>query len=47
LLKGYTYRRIGEVLFISEKTVNNHIQNIYEKTGATNKLDMARILNGG
>ena len=31
--KGNTSRRIGELLFISENTVKNHIRNILDKLG--------------
>ncbi|RYY71639.1 MAG: LuxR family transcriptional regulator [Chitinophagaceae bacterium] len=44
LWKGYTYKAIAATLFISEKTVNNHIQNIYEKTGSGNKLELIQKL---
>jgi DNA-binding CsgD family transcriptional regulator len=40
LRRGHTYKTIAEGLFISEKTVNNHIQNIYEKIGASNKVEL-------
>jgi DNA-binding CsgD family transcriptional regulator len=42
--KGMTYREIAEALFISEKTVSNHVQNVYEKTGAGNKVQLLHIL---
>lgn len=44
LWKGYTYKSIADTLFISKKTVNNHIQNIYEKTGSCNKLELIQKL---
>lgn len=40
LRKGYSYKTIAQGLFISEKTVNNHVQNIYEKTGVSNKVEL-------
>ncbi|MDO3641526.1 LuxR C-terminal-related transcriptional regulator [Mucilaginibacter sp. L3T2-6] len=40
LRRGHSYKNIAEGLFISEKTVNNHIQNIYEKIGASNKVEL-------
>ena len=46
LLKGSTYKAIAKVLFISEKTVNKHIQNIFEKIGVTNKVELINKLNG-
>ncbi|MDT3402307.1 response regulator transcription factor [Mucilaginibacter terrae] len=42
--KGLTYREIAETLFISEKTVSNHLQNVYEKTGAGNKIQLIQKL---
>jgi DNA-binding CsgD family transcriptional regulator len=44
LRKGHTYKAIADELFISEKTVNNHIQNIYEKTRADNKVGLIQKL---
>ncbi|WP_183567744.1 response regulator transcription factor [Mucilaginibacter sp. SP1R1] len=40
LRRGLTYRQISEDLFISGKTVDNHVQNIYEKTQVKNKLSL-------
>jgi DNA-binding CsgD family transcriptional regulator len=40
LKKGLTYKEISAVLFISGKTVDNHVQNIYEKTAVTNKVSL-------
>lgn len=46
LLKiGYTYERIGEILYISDKTAKKHAQNIFRKVGATNKIDLIQKLN--
>jgi DNA-binding CsgD family transcriptional regulator len=42
--KGMTYREIADTLFISEKTVSNHLQNVYEKTGANNKMQLLQKL---
>jgi DNA-binding CsgD family transcriptional regulator len=36
--EGLTYKEISERLFISGKTVDNHVQNIYEKTEVNNKV---------
>jgi DNA-binding CsgD family transcriptional regulator len=44
LRKGMTYREIADALFISEKTVSNHLQNVYEKTGAANKMQLLHKL---
>lgn len=37
LEKGLTYKGIAERLFISERTIGKHVQNIYEKVGVSNK----------
>lgn len=42
--QGLTYKQISEKLFIAGKTVDNHVQNIYEKTGATNKVSLIHKL---
>jgi DNA-binding CsgD family transcriptional regulator len=36
--QGLTYKEISEKLFIAGKTVENHIQNIYEKSKVKNKV---------
>ena len=38
---GKTDREIGEELFISIKTVGNHVSNILNKTGAVNRTEAA------
>ena len=42
--KGLTHRQISERLFIAGKTVENHIQNIYEKTNVKNKVSLIQKL---
>jgi DNA-binding CsgD family transcriptional regulator len=42
--KGLTYNEISETLFISSKTVSNHVQNIYDKTGVNNKVALIHKL---
>lgn len=37
---GNKYSLIGEELFISEKTVSKHVQNIYRKTDVNNKIEL-------
>jgi len=37
---GHTYEKIGERLFISKRTVSKHVQNIFEKAGVTNKVEL-------
>jgi len=38
IIKGKTYREIATELFISEKTVTKHIQNMFEKAVVSNKV---------
>ena len=40
--KGYTYREIGEKLFISTKTVQNHVQNILTKLQMRKRYELMR-----
>ncbi len=40
--QGSTTREIGERLFISAKTADRHIQNIYTKIGASNRAAATR-----
>jgi len=44
ILKGVRYKAIAQTLFISEKTVSKHIQNIFEKVGVTNKVELINKL---
>ncbi|WP_457098431.1 helix-turn-helix transcriptional regulator [Microbacterium sp. P5_E9] len=46
LVAGRTYREIASELFLSEKTVSSHISNILRKTGASNRIDLARRASG-
>ena len=45
LVKGFTYKEIGEALFISDRTVGKHVSNIYTKTGVNQKYDLLEKLN--
>jgi len=38
IVKGKTYKEIASELFISEKTVTKHIQNMFEKATVSNKV---------
>ncbi len=44
ILEGLTYKQIAEKLFISPKTVDNHIQNIYGKLNVTSKLQLSNFV---
>jgi DNA-binding NarL/FixJ family response regulator len=41
--KGYTYRQIGEKLFIQHKTVQNHVNNILTKLHLRNRYELMRL----
>ena len=45
MVQGLGNRKIGETLFISALTVKNHIYHIYQKTGATNKIQLINFIN--
>lgn len=46
LLKGLSYKQIAEKLFVTESTVNFHLQNIYSKLDIKSKSEfVARFLN--
>ena len=38
IIKGNTYKEIASELFISEKTVTKHTQNMFEKANVSNKV---------
>ena len=44
ILKGHTYKQIAEELFISPKTVDNHIQNIYKKLHVSSKIQLSNFI---
>lgn len=44
---GLTYPEISEMMHISDKTVKKHIENIFRRVGATNKMELIhKILHG-
>ena len=40
---GISYQQIGNILFISAKTVRKHIEHIYEKLHVHSKLEAVKI----
>jgi len=46
LKKGYRYKQIADMLYISERTVDKHVRNIYEKTNVNNKIALLNKLYG-
>ena len=44
ICQGQKYKDIGESLFIAERTVTKHAQNIFEKTQVSNKIELMNKL---
>ena len=44
MIKGTKYKEIAKTLFISDRTVTTHIQNIFEKIEVSNKVEMINKL---
>ncbi|HEX8459885.1 MAG TPA: response regulator transcription factor [Segetibacter sp.] len=44
--EGQKYKAIGDALYISERTVTKHIQNIFEKVEVSNKIELINKLEG-
>ena len=44
LREGCRYKEIGEKLFIAEKTVTKHVQNIFEKLDVSNRMELVNKL---
>ena len=44
MLDGYSNKQIGKALFISAKTVKNHIYSIYRKTQVQNRMQLANSI---
>jgi len=45
ILEGNTEAHIGDLLFISRRTVVNHVYNIYRKTDVSNRVQLINLLN--
>jgi DNA-binding NarL/FixJ family response regulator len=43
LVEGRTNRQIGDVLFISEKTVSVHVTNLLRKLGVESRTEAAEM----
>jgi DNA-binding NarL/FixJ family response regulator len=39
--QGFQNKEIGKELFISENTVKNHLRNIFDKLGVSDRLELA------
>lgn len=44
IVKGKTSQEIGKELFISVKTVKNHISSVYQKTGMKNRVQLSNLI---
>lgn len=44
ICQGHKYKAIGETLFIAERTVTKHAQNIFEKAGVSTKIELINKL---
>ncbi|GEP97503.1 ATP-binding response regulator [Chitinophaga cymbidii] len=44
ICEGHSYKVLGDTLFISERTVKKHVQNIFEKVGVSNKVQLINRL---
>ncbi len=44
ICRGNSYRQIAEALFIAERTVTKHVQNIFDKVKVSNKLELLNKL---
>ena len=39
--QGYKNKEMAEKMFISEQTVKNHLHNIFDKLGVSDRLELA------
>lgn len=44
LIKGFTYKKIAQKLYISENTLKTHVKNIYRKAGVKSKVELIKII---
>ncbi|MDF2655173.1 MAG: Transcriptional regulator, LuxR family protein [Bacillota bacterium] len=47
LIKGYSYQKISQELFVSLSTARTHGYNIYKKVGVTNKVELTNRMKYG
>ena len=44
ICRGSSYKQIADSLFIAERTVTKHVQNIFDKVKVSNKLELLNKL---
>lgn len=44
IFKGYSHKQVAEELYIAERTVAKHVQNIFEKVHVSNRVELSRKL---
>lgn len=44
IIRGFSYKKIGDVCFISLSTVRTHAHNIYKKTGASGRHELSYLI---
>lgn len=45
--QGLASKEIGERLFISRRTAENHLAKVYDKLGVRTRVELSRLLDGG
>jgi len=43
IISGLTYKEVSEAMKISERTVESHLTNIYNKLGINNKIELVKV----
>jgi DNA-binding CsgD family transcriptional regulator len=44
VMQGYTNRRVAAELYLSEKTVETHLSNVFGKLGVSSRVEVARVM---
>ena len=44
LMEGSAYKQIGDILFISPRTVESHVYRIFKKCGVSNKIELINLI---
>jgi DNA-binding NarL/FixJ family response regulator len=45
--EGHTNKQVGAALFLSDRTIENHLSRIYAKLGVRTRTELAGMLVGG